>query len=1110
MGKHFCTYCMTPVQEGESCPVCGLTSGNYVPSPHHLPPGTVLQGRYLVGRVLGEGGFGITYIGCDLRLELKVAIKEYYPVDRSTRNASATLNVTSFMGLSAKSFERGKQKFLEEARTMARMDKQQVIVGVRDFFEANNTAYIVMEYIEGTTFSDLTEQYGGRIPPRELFRTIEPLFQALAMMHESGLIHRDISPDNLMLENGKVRLLDFGCARETTRGTETLTIALKHGYAPLEQYQQKGQGPWTDIYALCATIYYCLTGKAPPQALDRIAEETLLLPSKLGVELPPHQEAALLRGLAIRPNRRYQTVEELHAALYTEPVVIPEPPDDPDKPEAPEPPEAPSKPEVPDKPDVPETPEIPGTPQPERRDVPLWKRPALWMSVGAAAVVAIALGAALLGNETTPVSSSSASAVSASETEMADVEIDRFKDAETFPGTTEEELRGMLDDENIAAIVLPSGLKLSLQSGELELTKPLLVERGASLELRHNVTVSGEGYLQIDGSAHNMALLRTVDGGAIRVGSSGVLDGETVVWLEHENDLTVDSGGSASMNGEVFGEAGSDDRFLVLCEEELFADAAHVTTWAEFDDAMSSRSVSAIVIDSDLELRLDEGCIMRVPVLISEGVTVTTRRSGMPDARDAQQWVIDGSILINRGSLEGPLNFGDWNGDRINDVSVFVNYGSASGEWYLDCAGALLNYGELTLFDTQNLAFNVFNMGVLTQQGESGESFLNFFNDVFFNAGSLVIKEGYITLTAGLRLYNAGEIVLEGGELRNEAFLENDGAILVGDGASLGNSGYLFGEGGLEFASGSTLGHAGLLEWSGAEPLEFPNSVNNGGVLAVLDRSGARQASTEDELRNALADEACTLVTIDGDLTVNGDLTVTKGVEITDGTLTLSGGGLTLFGENAMLKGTVDLGGGALALSDGAAMAASSLTQCGSAEVTTGAELVVLSSFELNGAPVTLSEGGHMVALRGLRMAQSAVQIESGCVLRCVQDLELLACTIDISSHGELLINNGETVMDEATAVSAASDSFISFGVNHSEYVFRLEGTLNAGGRTEIFTQTEVSGSLTNTGEMRFDQPMRVTGTVDNQGTMAAYYNAKIITNGGGTFTGTAPVSGTE
>ena len=330
MEKSFCPYCMSRVIPGESCPQCGLTAGNYVPSPHHLPPGTVLLGRYLVGRALGEGGFGITYIGYDLRLELKVAIKEYYPVDRATRNSAVSLSVTSFVGPSSQSFQRGKEKYLVEARAMAKMDKQQAIVSVRDFFEENNTAYIVMEYIDGTTFCDLVKQR-GRIPPGELFPLLEPLFGDLALMHEHGLIHRDISPDNLMLEHGVVRLLDFGCARESTRGTETLTIALKQGYAPVEQYQQKGQGPWTDIYALCATIYFCLTGKAPPQALDRITADGLVPPSKLGVPIPPGQEDALLKGLRLSPGRRFRSMEEFHGALYSpQPPSFPEDPEDAD------------------------------------------------------------------------------------------------------------------------------------------------------------------------------------------------------------------------------------------------------------------------------------------------------------------------------------------------------------------------------------------------------------------------------------------------------------------------------------------------------------------------------------------------------------------------------------------------------------------------------------------------------------------------------------------------------------------------------------------------------------------------------------------------------------
>ena len=140
MESHYCTYCMSPVEPGKPCPVCGLTEGAYTPLPHHLLPGTILLGRYLVGRVLGEGGFGITYIGYDLRLELLVAIKEFFPTDQVTRVAQASSCVTQFTGKLAESFQQGKARFLHEARTMAKMDKRPEIVSVRDFFEENETA----------------------------------------------------------------------------------------------------------------------------------------------------------------------------------------------------------------------------------------------------------------------------------------------------------------------------------------------------------------------------------------------------------------------------------------------------------------------------------------------------------------------------------------------------------------------------------------------------------------------------------------------------------------------------------------------------------------------------------------------------------------------------------------------------------------------------------------------------------------------------------------------------------------------------------------------------------------------------------------------------------
>ncbi|MCD7847428.1 MAG: serine/threonine protein kinase [Oscillospiraceae bacterium] len=333
----YCPYCMTPVKENGVCPACGLTEGSYVPAQHHLLPGTVLQDRYLIGRVLGEGGFGITYVGRDTRLGVKIAVKEYYPVGNAARNNLESVTVTSSSRTTG-TYEKGKTKFLEEARTMGKLEKEPEIVGVKDFFKENNTAYIVMEYIEGTTLKELTKQRGGKIPSDELFEMIEPLFGAVQHMHDLGLIHRDISPDNLMLENGNIKLLDFGCAKDVTDSSQvnqqTQTLILKHGYSPFEQYQMSSnQGPWTDVYAFGASIYYCLTGNPPPRSTDRIMDDNIVPPHKLGVKITERQEDALLKALAVRPADRFSSMKEFHAALYgaKTPVITVEKPSKPPK-----------------------------------------------------------------------------------------------------------------------------------------------------------------------------------------------------------------------------------------------------------------------------------------------------------------------------------------------------------------------------------------------------------------------------------------------------------------------------------------------------------------------------------------------------------------------------------------------------------------------------------------------------------------------------------------------------------------------------------------------------------------------------------------------------------
>lgn len=316
--KICCPYCLEQIEENGLCPSCGRLSSDYVGSSHHFPPGGMLKGRYMVGRVLGEGGFGITYLGLDTVLERKVAIKEYFPTVFVKRESSITLEVTCYTSAQQPAYEKGRDQFLQEARLLAKLDEIPEIVHVLDFFPANNTAYIVMEYLEGKTFRKLLEESGGQIPAKTMLELLDPVLRAIEITHHAGIIHRDISPDNMMqLKNGQIKLIDFGCARDV-QAEATLTVMLKHGYAPIEQYTGHNQGPWTDIYALCATMYRCLTGQIPPKALERgnRSQDPLIPPNSLGATLTPEQEQALMRGLEVEPTNRWQSIAGLYAALY--------------------------------------------------------------------------------------------------------------------------------------------------------------------------------------------------------------------------------------------------------------------------------------------------------------------------------------------------------------------------------------------------------------------------------------------------------------------------------------------------------------------------------------------------------------------------------------------------------------------------------------------------------------------------------------------------------------------------------------------------------------------------------------------------------------------------
>ena len=279
----------------------------------HLKEGTLLDERYLIQGVLGEGGFGITYAAENRRISLKVAVKELFWREHVRREAGESQAISVISEEEKPDYETLKEKFLREARLLRDFEREPGVVRVLDYFEANNTAYLVMEYLEGLTFRQYMKKHGV-FDPEELFRRLVPMMESLSHIHQSGVIHRDISPDNIMiLEEGTFKLLDFGAARnyKTMTGGQYTAIA-RENYAPGEQFDRNGrQGPWTDIYALCATIYEGVTGCPPESAVQRLFLDELKRPSEMGISIETSYENIIMKGLEMSPEDRYESLEEM-------------------------------------------------------------------------------------------------------------------------------------------------------------------------------------------------------------------------------------------------------------------------------------------------------------------------------------------------------------------------------------------------------------------------------------------------------------------------------------------------------------------------------------------------------------------------------------------------------------------------------------------------------------------------------------------------------------------------------------------------------------------------------------------------------------------------------
>ncbi len=312
----FCINCLARIEEDAVvCKSCGKDPSAYVEHHRALPPLTLLNGKYIIGKVIGEGGFGITYLGCDLNIDRKVAIKEYYPTNLVSRDTSdgITTSISVITNGDDYKYKKGMQRFVAEAANLARFNDLPGIVSVKDFFYENNTAYIVMEYIDGITLSQYLIQHGNRLPYDQVIDMMKPIMDSLQTVHEAGIIHRDISPDNIMItKEGEMKLIDFGAARFVgNNDAKSLTVILKHGYAPPEQYQTDGkQGPWTDVYALAATMYRMITGEVLQEATERILSQDNNVKRNLYKNSPKYISRALYKALVPRISHRTKSITD--------------------------------------------------------------------------------------------------------------------------------------------------------------------------------------------------------------------------------------------------------------------------------------------------------------------------------------------------------------------------------------------------------------------------------------------------------------------------------------------------------------------------------------------------------------------------------------------------------------------------------------------------------------------------------------------------------------------------------------------------------------------------------------------------------------------------------
>ena len=323
MKETICLGCMEKYEGSNICPYCWYDQNSKVKKDFFLEPGAILKGKYLIGQVLGFGGFGITYMARDLALETKITIKEFFPGNYATRALGET-QVTICAGEGKTQYEAQLGRFIGMARNIARFSAKEGIVSVYDYFMENNTGYIVREYLSCRSLSELLKEKGC-LPYQDAVSIILQILEGLRVMHMSGILYREVTPSNIIVtEDLKAKLVDTGGLIVLTddQGSMFLNNVLSSGYSPIEEYRTNVEKtPAIDVYASAATLYRMITGKKPPESFDRIRvfqsekKDILRKPSEFGIKIPKGLENAIINGLHIMKEDRYQTVDEFMMAI---------------------------------------------------------------------------------------------------------------------------------------------------------------------------------------------------------------------------------------------------------------------------------------------------------------------------------------------------------------------------------------------------------------------------------------------------------------------------------------------------------------------------------------------------------------------------------------------------------------------------------------------------------------------------------------------------------------------------------------------------------------------------------------------------------------------------